>query len=229
MTTSGSYNFNPSLGELVIYAFNRCGIRATALLQEHMVDARMSANMVLSSWSGNTPNLWSVDLQTVPLVVGQVAYDVPANTIAMLDAYVTIGTGDEAIDRIILPVSRTEYASYPQKDEIGSVTTFWFDRLLSPSINLFLAPDATQTTLNYYRVRQPMDADFTSGQTVELPYYWLRAFAYAMAADLAISWAPDRAVALQAAADKFYQIAYDQNIENAAIYVSPMISGYYRR
>ena len=25
MTTSGTYNFNPSLGEITLYAFNLCG------------------------------------------------------------------------------------------------------------------------------------------------------------------------------------------------------------
>ena len=51
MTTSGTYTFNPSLGELVIYAYQNIGVRPTALLQEHMDSARMATNMMLARWS----------------------------------------------------------------------------------------------------------------------------------------------------------------------------------
>ena len=41
MATTGTYNFNPGLGEITIYAYMNVGIRPTALLQEHMEAARM--------------------------------------------------------------------------------------------------------------------------------------------------------------------------------------------
>lgn len=229
MALSGTFNFDPSLGEFVIYAFNMCGIRATALVQEHMVSARMAANLILAEWSGKTPNLWQVDLQTINLVVGQPTYDLPANTITVLDAYVTVGSGEEQFNRIILPVGRSEYAAYPNPNQVGAVTTYWFNRLLAPTLNVYYAPDGTYPTLSYYRVRQSMDAALGSAQQVELPYYWFMAFAKRLAAELAISWAPERAVALKASADEAYLIAYDQNTETGDFYVTPMISGYYRR
>ena len=36
MATSGTFTFNPDLGELVLYAFNLAGVRPTALTQAHM-------------------------------------------------------------------------------------------------------------------------------------------------------------------------------------------------
>ena len=71
MTTSSTYNFNPGLGEATIYAFNLCGVRGTAILQEHMETARMAANMMLGRWSSEGVNLWAVDLQSIPLVQGR--------------------------------------------------------------------------------------------------------------------------------------------------------------
>ena len=136
MTTSGTYAFNPSLGEMTLYAYNLIGVRNAAVLQEHMEAARMATNMMLSRWSNQGVNLWAVDLVTVPLVQGQATYSVDANTVVMLDAYMVIDNGQsQPIDRIILPVSRTEYASYPNKKQQGFTTTFWFDRLLSPTVN----------------------------------------------------------------------------------------------
>jgi len=65
MTTSGTYNYNPSLGDLTLYAFNLIGVRNTAILQEHMQSASTAANMMLASWANQGVNLWAVDLQTV--------------------------------------------------------------------------------------------------------------------------------------------------------------------
>ena len=228
MTTSGTYAFNPSLGETMLYAYNLCGIRPTSLVQEHFEAARMAANMLLSRWSNQGVNLWAVDLITVPLVQGTATYAVDPSTVVMLDAYVDTQSGTEAISRIILPISRTEYASYPNKTQQGAVTTFWFDRLLSPTVTLWPVPDGTQPTMKYYRVRQIQDATLTGGQTVDIPYLWLEAFALALGQRLALIWAPDRMGIIKPLADEAYQIAADQNIEVAQQYISPMISGYYR-
>ena len=82
--------------------------------------------------------------------------------------------------------------------------------------------------LKYYRVRQLQDADLSNGQTVEIPYLWLEAFAYGLAARLAVIWSPEKAVLLKPMADESYQIAADQNVESAQQYISPQISGYFR-
>lgn len=291
MTTSGTYNYNPSLGELTLYAFNLCGIRNTALLQEHMESARMAANMLLGRWSSQGVNLWTVTKESIPLVAGQATYSVPSNNIVMLDTYIVTGgvsfTGSisgttlsvtntaggapaigmvlsgnglvngtqiisgsgstwtvsnsqtvpsgqiigetaQSINRLILPISRTEYASYPNKEQQGFPTTYWQDRLLSGSVTLWPVPDGTQTALSYYQVTQIEDADFSSGQTLSLPVYFMEAFAFALAQRLAMIWAPDKVVMLKPLADEAYQIAVDQNVETAQQYISPVISGYYR-
>lgn len=229
MTTSGTYAFAPSLGELTLYAYNLCGIRNTALVQEHMSTARMATNLMLSRWANQGVNLWAVDLIETPLVQGQTTYTVPSDTVMVLDAYITIAQGNSNTDRIILPVSRTEYASYPNKEQQGFPTTYWFDRLTSPTMTLWPVPDGGEaTTLKYYRVRQIQDAEYTSGQNVEIPYLWLEAFALGLAARLAQIWAPALIATLKPLSDEAYQIAADQNTEYVSQYISPQIQGYFR-
>jgi hypothetical protein len=288
MTVSGTFNYNPSLGELTLYAFNLCGIRNTALLQEHMESARMASNLLLGRWSSEGVNLWTVTRQTIPLVAGQSTYSVPGNNIVMLDTYIvtsgevftgsisgttltvtsgtpsigmtisgdaivtgtlitagsgsswtvsisqTVAAGDiigetgQSIDRLILPISRTEYASYPNKEQQGFPTTYWQDRLISGNVTLWPVPDGTQTALSFYQISQIDDSDFANGQTVNVPYYFLEAFAYGLAQRLAMIWAPDRVQMIKPLADESYQIAAMQNIETAQQYISPMISGYFR-
>lgn len=230
MTTSGTYSYNPNLGELVLYAYNVAGLRNTSLTQEHFEAARMASNMMLASWSNQGVNLWAVDLVTVPLVAGQATYSVNSNTVVMLDAYIeNTSSGSNPTDRIILPISRTEYASYPNKQQQGFPTVFWYDRLLSPNVTLWPVPDGVSAqTLKYYRVVQIQDAAFTGGQTVDIPYLWMEAFADGLAYRLAKIWNQAAAITLKAVADESYKIAADQNIETASQFISPQVIGYYR-
>jgi hypothetical protein len=247
MTTSGSYSFNPSMGELVLYAYNMVGIRNTSIVQEHMQTARMATNMMLSSWSNQGVNLWKVDLVQVPLVQGQSVYPVAANTVVILDAYLTIDNGTGApIDRIILPVSRTEYSSYPNKEQQGFTTVYWFDRLTSPTdmvgpgdgqvpvvsgpqVTLWPVPDGSSAQyLKYYRLVQEQTSDYQNGQTVDIPFLWMEAFADGLAYRLAKIWNPQIAVELKAVADISYNVAAAQNVETAQQFISPQLAGYFR-
>jgi hypothetical protein len=127
-----------------------------------------------------------------------------------------------------LPISRTEYASYANKEQQGFPTAYWQDRLLNGNVTLWPVPDGTQTALSYYQVGQIDDAAFTNGMQVSLPVYFYEAFAYALAQRLALIWAPEKVQLIKPLADEAYLIAVEQNVENAPTYITPMISGYYR-
>ena len=78
------------------------------------------------------------------------------------------------------------------------------------------------------RRQLPADDVATGGQQVEIPYYFLEAFAYGLGQRLAIIWKPEKAALLKPLADEAYQIAANQNVEASNFYISPMLSGYYR-
>lgn len=229
MTTSGTYSFNPALSELVLYAFNQIGVRPAELTQEYMQSARMAANLTLAEWANRGVNLWAVDLQQTSLIQGQATYTVDDTTVVVLDAYASLVSGGVTTDRILQPISRSEYAAYPNKDQQGFPTTYWFDRLIAPTITLFPVPDGTSATyLRYYRVRRIQDSELTNAQNVEIPYLFLDAFANALSARLARIWRPEIADKFQVLAEGSYQIAALQNIEQAPFYISPQIGAYYR-
>lgn len=173
----------------------------------------MASNMLCARWSNQGVNLWAVDLVTTPLVTGTATYPVDGNTVMILDAYVQNDDSGANIDRIILPVSRTEYASYPNKEQQGFPTVYWFDRLISasrstgsagPTVTLWPVPntDNGPQYLKYYRVRQIQDSALTNGQTVEIPYLWLEAFAYGLAMRLAQIWNPAAVAMIKPMADR---------------------------
>jgi hypothetical protein len=220
--------FTPSMAELTLYAFQLVGLRPSSLLQEHMESARMAANMVLSSWSALGVNLWEVDLQTVPLVEHVERYDVPDDTVVVLDAYVTISNSGKTVDRVIMPISRSEYATYPVKEQLGLPTVFWFNRQLKPEIYLWPTPNGSETSFSYYRMRQIAVTNVNGSENPELPIYFVEAFALALASRLAAIWQPEKAPMLLQAAQAAYADAAAQNVETADYYISPMLAGYYR-
>ena len=230
MTTSGTYTFNPSLGEIVLNAYARCGVRRTAIMQEHMTDARFETNLMLSSWANQGVNLWEVVLISVPLIQGQTTYTVPAKVVMILDAVIQQNTGTSSqFDRVIMPISRTEYSQTPNKLQQAPPTVFWFDRLINPTVTLWPVPDQTNYyTLNYYAVTQIQDAELTDAQTVDIPYRWLDALAAGLAARLAAIYAPDRMQMLEAKAQQAYTIAATQDTENVPLYIMPGLSNYFR-
>ena len=228
LNTSGTYGFAPSMGEALLYAYGLCGVRRTALTQQHFEDARIATGMMMGRWSADGVNLWQVDLQCIPLVQGQATYPVPYNTIVMLDMYYTINNGQQEIDRIMTPISRTEYANYPNKQQQGAPNVAWFDRLLSPSVTIWPTPNGQQASFKYYRLRQTQDSNLQNGQNVEIPVYFLEPYVFGLATRLAAIWAPERAVGLKALADEAWGVAIRQNVEQANIYISCQLNGYYR-
>ena len=230
MTSSGTYSYNPSIGEVVLYSFNLCQIRSTSLAQEHLNSARQAMNMLLSRWSNMGVNLWKVDTETITLQAGVSTYSVPSDTVMILDMYSRTPSGTTNTDRIMMPISRTEYASYPNKLQQGFPTVFWFDRLISPTVTIWPVPDGSgsPTTITYYRVTQVQDANLPGGETIDVPYRWLDAFANGLAYYLARIWQPQLVGQLKQEADEAYMIAANQDTENVSVYISPMISGYFR-
>jgi hypothetical protein len=220
--------FSPSMAELTLYAFQLAGLRPSSLLQEHIESARMATNMLLSTWSAMGVNLWEIDLQTVPLVKEQESYTVPNGTVQVLDAYITIKDGGRSIDRQIMPISRSEYATYPNKEQTGFPTVFWFENTLTPVIHLWPVPDGREVSFNYYRMSVIGASDMQGGVMPEIPQYFIEAFALGLSARLAAIWSPEKAAVLKAAADEAYSVAATANIENTEVYIAPALGGYYR-
>ena len=232
LNTSGTYSFAPSLGELVLNSYARCGVHRPQITPEHMTDARIEANMVLVEFSNRQVNLWEVDLLTIPLIQGISTYSVPPETVALLDVYIETSSGTsppQPNDTYMLPISRTEYASFPDKVTQAKPTVYWFDRLIAPTITVWQPPDNNGPyLLRYYRVRQTQDANLQGGQNVEVPYRWLKVFRDKLAAALAVAYAPDRATALDTYAERSWEQAAGEDHEDVPMYIYPSLNGYFR-
>lgn len=232
MTASGQYLFGPSIGQCVLSAYERIQVRAPSLRQEHMVTARMESNLQMVHFSNLQPNLWKVELISVPMVSGTAIYSIPSRIVMILDAWITVDQGQSsASDLYITPVSRTEYASFSNKSTPGRPTCFWFERTIPvQTVTMWPVPNISGLyTLNYYACSQVQDTNLAGGETPDIPFLWLDAYVAGMAHRFARVYKPELEAVRKADAKEAWDIAASQGTENVSVTFSPTISSYYRR
>lgn len=192
-----------------------------------MRELQQASNLLLVEFANMQPNLWEVGLQSTALTQGTATYTLTDRTVMVLDLYISYGS--PTTDRYLWPVSRTEYASYPQKTQQGFPTVYWFNRLVTPTLTFWPVPDGNGPyTANYYTVRQTQDSYLINGQNVELPYRWLEAFTSGLAWKLSEIYAPEKEDKMFARYQRSWGIAATQDTENVNISLVPGTAGYWR-
>lgn len=208
------------------------------LTRRHFISARRSLNLVFVKWSNRGVNLWEVlGPVTVPLVAGQVTYTVPSNSVSLLDMYYTIvNGGGQGVnnDRIMLPISRTEYAEYPNKLSQGTPSVYWYQKLTpTPQITIYQAPFAGSPNyqLNYYYLSQIQDGNVVGTESPNVPYRFLEA----LCADLAyaLGQKPDLCPTanisqLRSSAAEAWTEASETDREDVPIAIQPAINRYWQ-
>jgi hypothetical protein len=241
MTSSGTYNFNPSLSSLVIEAFDRCDIRPTALTREHFISANRSINLELSTWANRGVNLWKVEPFSIEVSIGTATYtagsgvnQIPPNTVSMLDVYWSlIGEGQNGgnLDRVMLPISRTQWDELPNKSAQGYPTVYWYEKLISPTITFWQVPIVGYPTaqISGHLLSQVQDANASMGQTADVPYRGLEALTAGLASRLALKFSPERFSLLKGEAKEQWEEFSDADREDSPIHIIPQISSFFPR
>jgi hypothetical protein len=231
MTTSGTYAFNPSVGQCTLAAYERCQIFAPSLGTKHFNTALFESNFLMAHFSNLQPNLWKVTQTSVPLVVGTATYSIPSNVTMLLDCWISrnFGTSNQS-DLYISPLSRTEYATLSNKSTPGQPSQYWFNRTPpAQTITLYPVPDSSGPyVLNYYACLQMQDSGLPGGQTPDIPYLWLDAYVAGLAHRFARVYKPELEAARKADAKEAWAVAAEQNVENVPLTIAPSIRSYYR-
>jgi hypothetical protein len=126
MTTSGTQAFNLDLNNLIEEAFERCG--AELRTGYDMRTARRSLNLLTIEWANRGINLWTIEEGSIPMVQGQITYDLPVDTIDLLDSVIRTSSGTGQTDINISRISVSTYATIPNKNAQGRPIQVWIDR-----------------------------------------------------------------------------------------------------
>jgi hypothetical protein len=227
MSTTGTYNWNPSAADLTLSAFGMLQIRRHELTTGHIEDASLQANMLGVDISNRNPERWLFEMQSIPLT-SAASYTLADRTISVTTAVISIPGGS---DRTIGPMSAADYTVIPQKAITAPPTSYWFSLAVPPTITLWPVPDAATIAagglLQLMTFRQTQDVDLTNGQSVDCPFRFLDAFTTGLAARLAEYYRPEKEEKLNTRYEQKIARAIKRDQENVPISILPSFSGYY--
>jgi len=227
MTTSGTATFNLDIADLVEEAFERCG--AELRTGYDLRTARRSLNLLTVEWANRGINLWTIDQGSVTLIPGQSTYDIPADTIDLMDMVIRTGTGQNQTDINISRIAEPTYATIPNKNVQGRPIQVWIQRLRdNPKITIWPTPDQSQPyTFAYWRLRRIQDAGNSGTQTMDIPFRFLNCMVAGLAYYLSmkiVSVDPGRRAELKMDYEQQLEMASDEDREKAPLRLVPRVS-----
>jgi hypothetical protein len=234
MTTSNTTAFNLEFTEIAEEAWERAGREMRSGYD--LRTARRSMNLMTIEWQNRGINMWTIEEGTINLLQGVSTYDLPSDTIDLLEHVIRTGAGNASTqsDLTISRISVSTYASIPAKLNQGRPIQIWIQRLRdNPKITLWPVPNQGTVlqpyyVLKYWRLRRLQDA----GSGVETPDVSFR-FLPALTAGLAYHIAAkvpelaDRVPMLKQMYDEQFDLAAGEDREKAAIRFVPRISSKY--
>jgi hypothetical protein len=230
MTTTGTSSFNLDLNLLIEEAFERCG--AELRTGYDLRTARRSLNLLTIEWANKGINLWTIEQGSIPMIQGQISYDLPVDTIDLFDHVIRTQSGQSQTDININRISADTYLTIPNKNAQGRPIQVWINRqsgaqnpsgIQYPNINVWPAPDQNNFyTFVYFRLRRIQDAG-EGIATQDIPFRMLPAMVAGLAYHLSlkIPGALERSVMLKGMYDEAWEQAADEDREKAPLRLAP--------
>ena len=227
MTTSGTAAFNLELKDIIEEAFERCG--AELRTGYDLRTARRSMNLLFADWANRGINLWTVEEGQISLVQGQETYNLPVDTVDLLEHVIRTDAGSTCnqSDLTISRISVSTYATIPNKLTQGRPIQVWINRQSGavtptganpPTINVWPTPDNAQPyTFVYWRLRRIQDAGVGGTATQDIPFRFLPCLTAGLSYYLALK-IPDALPRLQVLKDMYdeaWELAAGEDREKA--------------
>ena len=223
MATSGTTAVEMDFTEIAEEAWERAGREMRSGYD--LRTARRSMNLMTIEWQNRGINMWTIDSGTISVVAGTAQYDLPADTIDLLDQVIRTNAGNATTqsDLTISRIGVSTYASIPNKLTTGRPIQVFIERLITPRINLWPVPD-TSYTFVYFRMRRVQDAG-NGVETPDIVFRFLPCLVAGLAYHIAMKvpeLAP-RIEMLKAAYDEQYALAAGEDREKTSENFVPRI------
>jgi hypothetical protein len=186
--------------------------------------ARRSMNLLTIEWANRGINMWTIDEGTIPMVQGTATYNLPADTIDLLEHVIRTGTGTNQQDLSVSRISVSTYATIPTKTTQGRPIQVFIERLRdNPTITVWPVPNQSNYyTLVYYRLRRVEDAG-TGLQTPDMNFRFLPCLVAGLAYYIAmkVPELAERVQMLKQIYDEQYDLAAAEDREKAPVRFVP--------
>lgn len=230
LAPSGTYTFQMSGADVFLEVMDRIEVRGPAITPLHADSFRRSINLELQSWANRGVLLWAV-VQAAPLALlqGIATYSLPPQCAQVLDTYYSIPNGDGTYtDRLILPMTRTEYAEIPTKSLQSPPTRYWFQRSYAPQLTTWPVYDGSSTPalINYFYLRQLQDANVIGSEIPDVMNRFFEALCAGVAKRMALKWKAEKYQLLTVEAAAAWDEARREDREQGPLSIRPDISRY---
>jgi hypothetical protein len=178
MAISGVANFDMNFTELAEEAFERAGREMRTGYD--LRTARRSTNIMMAEWANRGINMWTIESGSIPMNTGTATYNLPADTVDLLEHVIRTGAGNSATqsDLTITRISVSTYATIPNKLSQARPIQVYIDRKQDiPTVTVWPIPDQGTTaspyyTFVYWRLRR-MDNIDTGSNTADVNFRFL--------------------------------------------------------
>jgi hypothetical protein len=221
VATSGTTTFDLDLNSLVEEAFERCG--AELRTGYDLRTARRSLNLLTAEWARRGVNLWTIEEGSVSLTEGTITYNLPTNTIDLIEQVIRTGTGTNQQDINISRISASTYATISNKNTEGRPNQVWINRQAArPTINVWPVPEDNDYTFVYYALNRIEDAG-NGVNTQDIPFRFLPCMVAGLAfyLSLKIPQAADRSQFLKQEYEEQWALASTEDREKADFRIAP--------
>ena len=207
MATSGTRTFSLDVATAIEEAYELAGLEARTSYDA--VTARRSLNIMFADWANRGIQMWEVVKVEQALTKGDETYSLNSSDIDILDAYIQKTVGNTVTDFSLSRIDRNEYVNIPVKATEARPTQFWLERLITPVIHLYPAPENSTDKLIYYSWQRIQDAT-ASLNDLDIPNRFMPCLVSGLAYYLCLKKNTQKISIIQP--------LYEQNLENAIKY-----------
>ena len=220
MATSSSTDFEPNVAEFVEEAFERCGLELRTGYD--LKTARRSINLMLAEWANRGLNQWTIEEGTQTVTEGTTSYSLNANIVDLLDVVLRRTINQTQTDISMNRISRSEYINIPNKTTKARPSQFFLDKLATPALKIWPAPENSTDILVFNKIVRMDDADKPTN-TMDMPFRFFPCFAAGLAYYISLKRAPERTAQLKAIYEEEFRRAADQDEDRASFNIRPRI------
>ena len=221
MATSGTYDFNMDIDEVIQEAMEMIGGEET--LGHEPKSARRSINLLLQDWQNRGVMLWTANTSTVDLTTSVTTFALASSTIDVLEAVHNREDRDIQLERI----SMQEYLKIPNKGQTGRTTQYAVRHERgNPIVHLWPIPENSTDKIKLELVSYMEDVNKSAIQNADISRRFLPCLTAGLAYHMSMKRPGVEAGRISMIKQEYeerLQRAMDEDRERVSIFLKPRV------